>query len=71
MVLEAFEPVPPLTDDASELVPPLADEAVEPVLPLNGEATKDDELDPPHAFGEAPVELSLLPMYPYHTVIHI
>lgn len=49
-------------------MPPLADKAVEPVPPPTVE---DDELVSPQAFGGGPLGLSMLPLYPYHTVRHI
>lgn len=58
-------PVPPPKDDTSEPVPPPAANADELVSPLDGE---DAELEP---FRGGPIELSLLPLYPYHTIRHI
>ncbi|XP_050906099.1 uncharacterized protein LOC127119812 [Lathyrus oleraceus] len=63
VVLEA----PPTTDtgDDSERVPPPTTDVVESVPPLNSEVTD------PKAFRGDPIDLSLLPIYPDHTVIHI
>lgn len=58
-------PAPPPKYDAFEPVPPYSADVVEPVPPPGGEAVEDAE-----PFGEGPVELSLLPLYPYHTTIH-
>lgn len=58
---------PPTADsaDASKPVPPPTDE---PVPSPTGETAEETE---PEAFGEGPVKLSLLPLYPNHTVRHI
>ncbi|XP_050891419.1 protein MAIN-LIKE 1-like [Lathyrus oleraceus] len=53
----AYEYVPPHTTDAADSVPP-----------LEGEAAANAKLDP---FGGGPVDLSLLPLYPYDTTRHI
>ncbi|KAI5426375.1 hypothetical protein KIW84_031974 [Lathyrus oleraceus] len=37
----------------------------------DGEYAEDDKPEPSHAFEGDLVELSLLPMYPYHIVRHI
>ncbi|CAL5184956.1 unnamed protein product [Lathyrus oleraceus] len=55
------DPVPPH-------VPPPTDDVADPVSPSEGEAIADAE---PEAFGGGLVDLSLLPMYPDHTVRHI
>lgn len=49
--------MPPHTADVVESVPPPKDEAVADAKP--------------EAFGEGPVDLSLLPLYPDHNVKHI
>ncbi|CAL5185618.1 unnamed protein product [Lathyrus oleraceus] len=50
-------PQAPEGSQVDEPVPPQDDEADEPVLP--------------QVFGGVPLELSLLPFYPYHTARHI
>lgn len=60
--------VPPPKNDASELVPPPVLYAYELVPPPNGEVVRDGE---PELFGGGFIELSILPLYPYHNVGHI
>lgn len=48
---------------ADESVPPPVDEVVELG---SSQVVEDDEPVPPQAFGWDPIELSLLPLYPYH-----
>lgn len=61
-------PMPPPTLDASESVPPSIIDPIDPVPPPEGEAVADAKLE---AFGRAPVDLSLLSLYPDHTSRHI
>lgn len=49
-------------------VPLLTDDDVDPMPPPEGEVVADAETE---AFGGGLVDLSLLPLYPDHTTIHI
>ena len=60
--------MPPPTDDVVIPVPPLTDDVANPGPPPESEFAVDAELE---AFGEGPVDLSLLPLYPDHTARHI
>lgn len=60
--------MPPPIIDVSESVPPPTTDATDLVPPPEGEVAADVEVE---AFGGGPVDLSLLPLYPDHTDIHI
>lgn len=66
--MRQVSPVPPFTIDIVDSVPPPTADVVDPVPPPEGQAGADVELK---AFGEGPIDFSLLSMYPYHISKHI
>lgn len=61
-------PVSPPTDDDVDHIPPHIDGVADLVPPPKGEVVVDAK---PEAFGDGPVDLSLLTLYPDHIAMHI
>lgn len=66
--VDVVDLVPPHTIDVADPVPPPTTDDVDRVPPPKGEVVARAELE---EFGGVQVDLSLLPLYPDHTSIHI